>query len=156
LDFRLAILGENFQAVPKVFIAARERFGDRILHYGYVDSKEEYHRWLRRGDIVISTANQENFGISTVEAIRFGCLPLLPRRLSYPEILSERFHPLCLYHRQEDLVVKLGHALENIDTFSTLRRDLAMVMARYAWENLISSYDGELSALAVRQKIESI
>jgi len=148
LDFRLAILGENFQAVPKVFIAARERFGDRILHYGYVDSKEEYHRWLRRGDIVVSTANQENFGISTVEAIRFGCLPLVPRRLVYPEIIPDRFHPHCLYRSREELVAKLNHLLLNLDSFSALRGELACAMARYAWEHLILRYDGELHALA--------
>jgi len=156
LDFRLAILGENFQAVPKAFIAAKDRFGDRILQYGYVESKQEYHEWLKRGTIVVSTADQENFGISTVEAVRFGCLPLLPQRLAYPEILPEKYHPFCLYDTQEELVEKIGNALTRTDRFEPLRADLSLSMARFAWENLISSYDGELSSLAGRQTIESI
>ncbi|MBL0712534.1 MAG: DUF3524 domain-containing protein, partial [Desulfosarcina sp.] len=84
--FQVAVLGECFQDQPKCFLNARERLGDRIVHFGFAPSVEEYHRWLRRGHIVISTARQENFGISIVEAVRQGCLPLLPRRLSYPEI----------------------------------------------------------------------
>jgi len=63
VDFRLAILGENFQAVPKAFIRAREQFSGRILRYGYEAKREDYQRWLRRGRVVVSTADQENFGI---------------------------------------------------------------------------------------------
>ncbi len=45
----------------------------------------EYFEWLRKGDVAVSTAIQENFGISAVEAMRMGCAPLLPNRLAYPE-----------------------------------------------------------------------
>ena len=98
-EFLLALLGENFQTVPKAFIRARGRYGRRILQYGYVESRAEYIKWLQRGSIVISTAAQENFGISVVEAIRCGCMPLLPARLSYPEIIPNDFHSRVLTHR---------------------------------------------------------
>lgn len=93
-SFRLALMGESFQAVPREFLAARERYGDRIVRYGFVEDRAEYLGWLGRGGIVISTAEQENFGMAVVEAVRHGCFPLLPARLSYPEILAasmERF-----------------------------------------------------------------
>ena len=86
LDFRLALLGENFQNCPKAFTTARKRYGKRIVQYGYEPAKEVYEKWLKEGTVVISTARQENFGISVVEAISAGCIPLLPYRLSYPEI----------------------------------------------------------------------
>src|SRR6185436_16621184 len=88
-DFRLALLGENFQVVPKEFEAARARYGDRIVQYGHVEDRAAYLDWLKRGEIVISTATQENFGMAVVEAMAFGCLPLLPRRLAYPEIVPD-------------------------------------------------------------------
>ena len=47
--------------------------------------------------IVVSTAAHEFFGISIVEALYLGCIPVLPRELSYPEILPEKFHSSCLY-----------------------------------------------------------
>ena len=34
-DFRLALLGENFQKVPKEFISAKNRLGHRIVWYGH-------------------------------------------------------------------------------------------------------------------------
>lgn len=147
VDFRLALMGENFQAVPKGFIAARERYGPRIVQYGYVESKEKYRDWLKRGSIVISTARQENFGIAVVEAIRFGCIPLLPHRLSYPEILPEAFHSDFLYKDRRELVEKLSHLLSHYNRFREKGESLSKAMGHYAWENLIDQYDEELDKL---------
>ncbi len=148
LEFRLALLGENFQAVPKAFIAARARYGERIVQYGYVESRDEYLNWLKRGSIVISTARQENFGISVVEAIRCGCVPLLPARLAYPEIIPESFHSRVLYKDTTELAEKLTELITNYSGFQELRCDLSMEMGRFAWENLIDRYDAELEKLA--------
>ena len=148
VEFSLALLGENFQAVPKAFIRARSRYGRRILQYGYVESRQEYLRWLQRGSIVISTAEQENFGISVVEAVRCGCIPLLPARLAYPEILPEEFHTRLLYRNPKDLVQKLSGLLRDYSKFKDMRSRLSKAMARYAWENLIDRYDDELEKLA--------
>ncbi len=146
--FRLALLGENFQTVPKAFIAARDQFGDRIVQYGYEKSKTAYQRWLQQGAIVVSTANQENFGISIVEAIRYGNIPLLPDRLTYPEIIPKKFHPYCLYRDRADLVEKLAHTIDNIHGMQTMARELSHAMDIFSWETLIDRYDRELTALA--------
>jgi glycosyltransferase involved in cell wall biosynthesis len=144
VEFRLALLGENSQAIPKAFIGAQGRYGDRIIQYGYVESREDYIKWLQRGSIVISTAQQENFGISVVEAIRYGCVPLLPARLVYPEIIPEGFHSDVLYKDKNELVQKLTRLITNYSGFQALRRELSIAMGRFAWENLIGRYDEEL------------
>jgi glycosyltransferase involved in cell wall biosynthesis len=147
-DFRLALLGENCQTVPKVFIRARKRYGRRILQYGHVASKAAYFDWLKQGAIAISTAQQENFGISVVEAVRFGCYPLLPKRLAYPEIIPENFHPHVLYQDQEDLIARLHRLLSRFDDHQVLRTQLAKAMGCYAWEAMVDRYDGLLDSLA--------
>ena len=147
-EFRIVLMGENFQVVPKPFLAARERYGERILQYGYVPSKEEYFRWLQRGDIVVSTAIQENFGISIVEAVRCGCFPLLPTRLSYPELIPRKYHPLCLYADREDLKARLARFLTSKERHLSERRSLADAVARYSWESTAVAYDEELEELA--------
>ncbi|MBW1834551.1 MAG: glycosyltransferase, partial [Deltaproteobacteria bacterium] len=68
-DFNLALMGENFGKIPEEFNEAKNKFKDRILQFGYVPLREEYEKWLKRGAIVISTAIQENFGISVIEAM---------------------------------------------------------------------------------------
>ena len=147
VDFRLALLGENYQAEPKAFIAAKSRFGDKIVQYGYVQSKDDYVGWLRRGFVAVSTAIQENFGIAMVEAMRQGCLPLLPHRLSYPEILPKEFHTVFMYRDDDDLVGKLAGMLRHPERYTVHRPVLADMMARYAWSSVIDRYDQELELL---------
>jgi glycosyltransferase involved in cell wall biosynthesis len=147
VEFRLALLGENFQVVPKEFIAARERFGARVVQYGFVESRADYIGWLRQGRVVVSTAIQENFGMSIVEAIRMGCHPLLPDRLSYPEILPREFHAACLYASPRELADRLA-ALLAAPADTGLRRRLADAMGVYAWDSVVDAFDAEIDAIA--------
>jgi glycosyltransferase involved in cell wall biosynthesis len=100
-----------------------------------------------RGDIVISTAWQENFGIAVVEAMAHGCLPLLPDRLSYPEILPKPFHADFIYTSQDDLETKLAHLLTHLPDYTLKRQTLAASMAVHAWPNAVRAFDRELDRL---------
>jgi glycosyltransferase involved in cell wall biosynthesis len=149
--FRLALLGENFQTLPRAFVRARERLGERILRYGYVESREEYCRWLRRGAVVVSTAEQENFGISVVEAVRHGCAPLLPRRLSYPELIPRELHRHFLYRDEEDLLGKLLVLLRELprpgNRWTARIAAASRAMGRFSWRLRIEEFDRELERL---------
>jgi glycosyltransferase involved in cell wall biosynthesis len=148
IDFRLAILGENYQTAPHAFMAARQRFGDKILQYGYVQTREAYGDWLKQGFVAVSTAIQENFGIAMVEAMRCGCLPLLPNRLVYPEVLPREFHADFLYRDDRDLVHKLARLLRNPQQFVCQRPVLASMMDRHGWPSVAAQYDRELALVA--------
>ena len=149
LLFRLALLGENFQTVPKEFVRAKQRLGDKIVQYGYIDSKEAYFDWLMRGSVVVSTAQQENFGISVIEATRCGCFPLVPNRLVYPEIIPEALHSDCLYNDQGDLTEKLCFFLRNPIAFETQRKALVTAMGRFSWERRVAGFDQALRDTAL-------
>lgn len=87
LNLRWIILGEQFKEEPPALAQFRTEFKDHIDHIGYVESKGEYWKWLLRADWVLSTAKHEFFGIAVVEALFAGCLPWLPDKLSYRELL---------------------------------------------------------------------
>lgn len=91
IAFRLIVLGQSFANVPQCFAEARERLKKEIIHFGYVESKGHYADLLSLGDLVVSTARHEFYGIAVLEAIRAGCYPLLPEALSYPEIYDNAF-----------------------------------------------------------------
>ncbi len=91
LPFRLIVAGESFQRQPKIFSEARIRLADRIEQFGYVESRQEYIALLSSADLIVSTARHEFYGIAVLEAVRAGCRPLLPNRLSYPELLPSDF-----------------------------------------------------------------
>jgi len=90
-DFRLVILGEQFRYQPDIFSRARKILSDRLLHFGFAENESEYVRLLRRGDIVVSTAMHEFFGMAVLEGVRAGCRPLVPDRLSYRELFAEKY-----------------------------------------------------------------
>lgn len=142
--FFLAILGENYEKSPPVFQSAQQRFKDKIKVFGFAESRSEYVSWLKRGAVVISCANQENFGISVVEAVRYGCLPLLPDRLSYPELIPHQYQSTAIYHAHEDLVKKLNSLLADYDKFKPLQSDLSRHMEQFSWQCRIKQYDDAL------------
>ena len=102
-DFKVHVLGENFQVKPKPFLEARERLGARIGIFGFRKEREEYLRALWDSDIVVSTAIQEFYGIAVMEAVCCGCRPLVPRRLVYPELYGEEY----LYDGDKELTDRL-------------------------------------------------
>lgn len=147
IDFQVAMLGEEYAQMPSVCRQAPEQLGNRLVQYGHAPSRREYYNWLSRGTVIISTALQENFGIATVEALGHGCMPLLPKRLSYPEILPEAFHNDFLYNDQADLETKLAHLLTHRQTYIPQRTALAAAMQPHAWENAIHQFDDALARL---------
>jgi glycosyltransferase involved in cell wall biosynthesis len=86
--FRLSVIGQSFRVQPEIFARARNDFKDLIDHWGYQESCEAYRLALCEADVIVSTANHEFFGIGLVEAVAAGAYPLVPERLSYPEILG--------------------------------------------------------------------
>lgn len=151
LDFNLALMGENFGMIPASFKRARQQFNNRIQQYGYVSGRPAYERWLQKGAIVVSTALQENYGMSVVEAMIMGCAPLLPNRLAYPEILPRAFHDHFLYDHKHDLVEKLTNLVTDLSRCETLLSRLAMEMESFLWPNVVAAYDARLEQLAARK-----
>ena len=137
--FEVALLGESAQYVPKEFMAAREWLGERVVQYGYLPGREAYLDWLDRGSVVVSTAIQENFGISVVEAAAAGCHPLLPNRLAYPEVIPSAYHDACLYDDDEALADRLIALLSSPPVEPP--PGLAAAMRRYSWACLADEYD---------------
>lgn len=138
IDFRLCVLGQRFRSQPVCFHEAQAKLGSKITHFGYVEDQAGYHRLLAAGDVVVSTTRHEFFGISVLEAVRAGCLPVLPDRLAYPELFSAEF------------IYEQGGLHEHLKTVLLKRKTLQPELARrltepYAWQNLSKAYQDWLS-----------
>jgi glycosyltransferase involved in cell wall biosynthesis len=147
LAFRVALAGANARADPREFIEAEERFGSRLVHAGHLP-REGYIDLLARSSIVVSTAVHEFFGVAMVEAMAAGAVPLLPRSLSYPEIVPDRFHDAVLYDAYGDMVRRLRAVLEDLPAARAAVDGLAASMDRFDWTALAPAYDAALEAVA--------
>lgn len=146
LPFRVAVCGESFSRQPHEFESGIAALGDRVIHRGLLP-RDDYLALLQQVSIVISTSLHEFFGIAVLEAICAGALPLLPARLSYPEILPKQFHAECLYSDQTELETKLRAAL--LGPRQAQAAALAkQLRARYAWRAVAPRYDRLFEATA--------
>jgi len=146
VDFRLSIVGEQFRDRPAVFGQAKERFADRIDHFGYQPTRQDYENVLRESDVIVSTAEHEFFGLSVMEAASTGCVPVLPRRLAYPELFDERS---AILHdgSANDLATKLTALLT--EPWPHAIADAARaVAAGYAWPTVAAALDTALERVA--------
>ena len=140
-DFRLALTGERFHTVPGVLDELATDLADRLWVNGHLGT-EEYRSLLLSSDIVVSTALQEFFGVSIVEAVAAGARPVLPRRLSYPWLIPEDHHESVLYEAG-GFAAALRDALVSPRTPDGLRE----AMATFDWSVVAPRYDAELEAL---------
>lgn len=156
VDFRLSVIGGGHaREVLPVFERAREQFSDRILHWGYMKSRDGYLSVLAEADVIVSTARHEFFGISVVEAVAAGAYPLVPERLAYPEVLgaeTEGGGDSFFYAGDaRDLarrLEKLGDRLRDGDLWEGDPERGRRAVAEYAWELAVPGWDDELEKLA--------
>lgn len=145
MDFRVAILGEHFRNQYPIFETASKKLGDKIVQYGYAKDFADYAQWLHCADIIPITSRQEFFGASLVEAVYCGCYPLLPKRLTYPELFSYETYPDLFYQNFEELVKKLAGALQNIDRIR--QQSFRHCIEQYSWEHMAPKYDSVFGAV---------
>jgi len=86
-NFELAVVGQQFRNSPAEFTDIESLFQHRLVHFGYIESRASYGCMLAGADIILSTAIHEFQGLAVLEAVAAGCVPVVPGRLAYPEIL---------------------------------------------------------------------
>lgn len=137
LDFEVAVAGQVFRETEGLVREAAGALGDRLVHCGEPQSRDEYARLLASSDVAVSTAMNEFFGLAMVEACYAGCAPLVPDRLAYPEL----YPPSQRYRDEEDLLAKLRALLIERPQPGSARRQAE----KYTFERLTPAY-GELFA----------
>ncbi len=155
LRFRLILAGQTFDEQPEAFTTGFRRYAERVLHYGFAESFDDYARLLHRADVVVSTSEHEFFGISMMEGIHCGCHPVLPNRLTYPELIPEALHrPLLhapvLYETEEDLFGVLRDVLRG-DALPLPASVLRDIPAPLAWPLQAPRFDELFESVGRRE-----
>ncbi len=154
-DFRVLVCGEQFRRQPPAFEAGRRRLGERIEHFGFAASVEEYRRLLGRADVGVSTAVQESFGIAVLEACAAGCMPLLPARLSYPELVPGDLQGECIYGDADQLVARLQSLAADPSPARSRTARWRSIAERFSWPKQAGLLDSCLETLASAPRPEA-
>ena len=146
IPFELAVCGESFQQAPEIFDTAARQLNSRVIHWGYAE-QDLYQELLWDATLTVSTALHEFFGISILEAAFCQTLPLVPDRLSYPEILPREFHEPCLYGDDDELSERLKRALVDPRSTRETAQALATQVETYSWKKRAPEYDRRLEEI---------
>lgn len=152
VDFDLILAGDQLQTESPELRQMRDRYGDRILHYGYVSDSSEYAKLLHSGDVVLSTSRYEFFCTALMEAVYCGCHPMVPDALTYPELIPGSLHEPLLhapvfYTDEDDLFKKMKRLLSG--KVKTLpHRTLKGINKHLDWNAHIELIDAELKRVA--------
>lgn len=133
-DFTLNMAGQVFRETPEAFDDIRKEFAEIIRHWGFAESRAAYDSLMAESSFVVSTAVHDFQGLSVMEAAEAGCVPVLPRRLAYPEL----FAPEYFYETADEISVEAENCAEHIINLS--KNVCAPDMSKYYWENLIGDY----------------
>jgi len=156
VPFRLSVIGQSFRDRPAVFEEAHISFRDYIDLWGYQQSREDYERALLHADVIVSTANHEFFGIGILEAVAAGAYPLVPNRLSYPEILGlgrlEDAGQFFYDGTSRDLADKLSRLAALIEKGALWPATIcpATLTGHLKWQNLARRYDKAFEEIRAR------
>jgi glycosyltransferase involved in cell wall biosynthesis len=147
------MLGQSFRQTPDTFRLIQQDLAEQIDQWGYLESHEQYLKALQQTDIFVSTASHEFFGISVVEAIAAGAMPLVPRRLAYPEVLQLAEYPerenFFYDGTASDLFAHLKHlAAEPVSRDHPDLESLRESIQRFDWAHRASHMDRQLQLLA--------
>ena len=143
--FRVAVVGDQTGGQADELMPLVERLGRRVVAVGH-QPRADYVELLRRSDIVVSAARNEFFGISVIEAVCAGAVPVLPWALAYPEVVPAEYHESGLY-RPGDLTKQLRSTIQNVESVRSATSGLAESMVRFDWKTAASSHDAAASAL---------
>lgn len=138
IKFRLVVLGKSYKKQPTIFNQISDIFKEELEHIGYCESEEEYIKWLHLADILPVTIIQDFFGISVVEAIYCNTIPLLPKRLAYPEHIPLSHHQTFFYEDTKDLANRLQRLILNIKILR--KQKVSQFVQKYDWIQLSKTY----------------
>lgn len=142
-DCELVVLGKKGSKQPAVFENSKSQFQSELTHLGYTENANEYAKIVASCDILPVTSNQDFFGISVVESILHGAIPLLPNRLAYPEHIPDHLKNEFLYDSVEELEKKLEKLLRNWPQ-KPATDFLIRHCKKYEWSLISESMDSQM------------
>ena len=125
----------NADKQPEIAEALSDTF-DMIITQKMKLDKADYYATMGQSKLIFSCALHENLGISVMEAVLTGAVPVVPDRCSYSEMYLPEFkypsewtedYAAFVYYRN-DLVNFIQDKLDNFETYQQLIKDQQQIL----------------------------
>ena len=130
----MIIVGKKYSQYPKIFDEANIKLKDEIIFNGYCESRQEYISKIRQSNILPVTSNQI-FWYKYYGSYLCGNYPVLPERLTYPELFDIENNHDIFYKNDKEFERKLIQVIENINNFNIaiLQKEL---LDKFDWNRM--------------------
>ena len=136
MDFSLILLGD----MPVNYQDRIKALDIPVLQMGYVKSRANYFCWLQKADIIPITSYHDFQGLSLLEAMAVGTIPVVPNRMVYPDHIPEEYRNKLIYHSEDQLLEKTSLLL-NMKDKQAVRMAVSEKGNSYAWEKVMPMYE---------------
>ncbi|ARU56692.1 family 4 glycosyltransferasen [Oleiphilus messinensis] len=141
VNFKINILGQQFRSSPVIFNELEEKLrttrnGKHLGTWGFIKDRARYFEILKQSDIVLSTAIHDFQGLSMLEAVALGCIPLAPDTLVYPEWFPAEY----LYSEDQRGHTAVDKILNWIEEKKNNKLPVAPDVKFLSWQSLSSRY----------------
>lgn len=139
LNIELTIAGLSFRQQPKALQTLMENKRDKahLKHVGTFEARSDYLNALINNHVVLSTAIHEFQGLAMLEGAAYGCTPLAPNRLAYPEWVDTA----CLYSDNPDSPLQEAESIaKQLQNWQQNGLPKAMDVSGYYWVNMAQNY----------------
>lgn len=143
IDAQIMLLGHRSDVAPSSLNELIQRFSHLISFNGFESQRELYRARLATADVVLSTARHDFQGLSVMEAVAMGCVPLVPDRLSYPEF----FAAMPRYRSSPDPAQEAASAVALLRTWRDNGFPEAPDVSQYSIDALEHQYTEVIMAL---------
>ena len=90
-----------------------------ICYLGYIDNKE-LEKYYEESKIYLQLSRHEAFGVSVVEAMSKGCLPIVSKEYALPEIVGD--YGVCVNWDITQIVSEINNGFKNNDIDGLIKR----------------------------------
>jgi len=105
----VSVCRPSIQKVNKKLEKKVEKALGLKIHRKEVNTWEDYNILLGNSKILIISTKEDTFNLTILDAIKCGCVPMVPNTLCFPEILPEYWR----YSSAENLILKLKHMFKD-------------------------------------------
>ena len=142
IDFKLIVIGKSGKKYPEEFDKIKSLFSEKIIFWGFANSRDKYIKLLHQSDILPVTSKHDFFGLSVMEAIHCNNIPILPNDLAYPDIYQLKNFPEIFYNDFNELLEKTTSMINHKKT-----QKYRKITKEYSWDKIAKAYDKEMKNL---------
>lgn len=139
---KLYVVGEDWQGLEKGLKKKAEELGveERVEFAGKV-SEEELNEFYAKSEFFVSASEFEGFGLTAIEAMSAGCIPILNRIPSFEKFVVEGKNGFLVdFSDAEKTGEKILKAM-NAKNKKELAKSVEKKAEKYSWKRKVEEYE---------------